>query len=186
MPNLIKTWARENLNFAVYACGLWFLLMQAVAQVEGVAESRFWRDFTQVTPFYDVVVYRSTVSPDSITVDGEMKKRRCDFADLHACTVTGDNPRLRAVLSTAAEDARGVVGNRTPSPDAEQWGPWAVLWPEIADVPSGWSIWAGHWCPVLDVDGAPIMLPSGDPRMKYEINLFASGPWGDVSEPVRQ
>ena len=60
MPNLIKTWARDNFNFAVYACGLWFLLMQAVAQVEGVAESRFWRDFTEMTPFYDVVVYRST------------------------------------------------------------------------------------------------------------------------------
>lgn len=162
----------------VKGCGVLFIAQFLAVQFDTVTQSRVYRDFYGITPFYDVAVYGSIMSPNGISVFGEMKKRRCEFADLLAFAEREDYPRVRVHISTSAEDARGVTGNRTPSTNAETWGPWFISWAAEEPTPDGWAIYAGHWCPLVDADGVEILnSATGQPRTKYETNRFADGPW---------
>lgn len=162
----------------VKGCGVLFIAQFAAVQFDAVTQSRFYRDLYGITPFYDVAVYGSIMVPSGISVFGEMKKRRCEFADLLAFAERNDRPRVRAHISTSAEDARGVSGNRAPSADAQSWGPWFISWPPDEPTPDGWSIYAGHWCPIVGDDGIEVISDAtGKPHKKYEINRFANGPW---------
>ena len=167
----------------VKGCGVLFLAQFGAAQFDSITESRFYRDLYGLTPFYGVHVHYIVPHEGSVSVGGEMIKRRCEYADLHAFATFYDSPRRRALLSTAAEDALGVVGNRKPSTQAETWGPWTVFWPTDKPQPDEWEIYASHWCPVLDANGNEIMNQrTGEPRMKYETNLFARGNWVTTNE----
>lgn len=155
----------------------------SAVQFDAVTASRMYRDLYGITPFYDVQVYRSVMSPGGISIFGEMKKRRCEFSDLLAFALTDGGPRVRAHISTSAEDARGVTGNRAPSANAQTWGPWFISWPSEEATPDAWDIHAGHWCPVVDVAGEPVVNNiTGEPRTAYETNQFAHGAW-ETTDP---
>lgn len=178
---------RNLFGTVTYGCGILFLANAAFSSIAEVRESRIYRDFFGLTPFYDVVVYQTEVRGDRLTAMGEMKKRACEFADLTGFAGRGKDLQTRVVISTQQEDARGVTGNRTPSKNAQTWGPWVLFWPVDDPIPTGWAIYAGHWCPIVDKNGTEIInQTTGEVMQRYEVNLFASGDWADVDYPVKQ
>ena len=139
------------------------LLMQWPYLSARLSQDRWYRDLTGLTPFRDVQVYGSATEQDGIVVWGEMVKERCWFRSLTGYVYFDDRLRRRVRIDTSVEDARSTTGNRPPSPLAETWGPWKLVWK--GDTPTRWEIFAAHdRCPT-----GPVV----------QQNLFASGPWGD-------
>tara|TARA_R110000868_G_scaffold256200_1_gene512909 strand:- start:36 stop:566 length:531 start_codon:yes stop_codon:yes gene_type:complete len=172
----MKKAIKDFFGIIVHGCGVAFIAQIGLVQFDTVTSSRIYRDLTEQTPFYDVEVYASQIEPRGLEVWGEMKKRRCEFGDLRAFVTFDDGPRQRAIVDTSAEDAKGATGNRSPSKDAQAWGPWSITRSDVT--PDGWDIYAGHWCEFVDATGQGLSNPtSGYPLLQYESNLFASGDW---------
>lgn len=149
-----------------------------------VMETRIYRDFVGRTPFYGVVTYATLVNIHGLDTYGEMKKRRCKFAGgnlgLIGYVTFENKPKQRVLIDTTPEDLTYVEGiNRPPSSTPQAWGVWRVEYLISAPKPSGYEIFAGHFCPVIDPQTGIHARNSvtGELIYKYEINLFASGPW---------
>lgn len=127
---------------------------------DSMAESRWFRDMMNITPFHNVVVDYQEVNPTGLHVSGSLIKRRCTFDALIGYVTFPNKPKQRI----------GVVTNRPkqsrpPSEDNEAWGPWLLEWNAQRDIPSGFEIYADH-----------INCPT-PPRS--QTNLFVKGPWED-------
>jgi len=74
-----------------------------------------------------VLMYSSVAPDETITFGGGMTKRRCTFHNLYGYVYMDDGLRYRLPVDTSSESG---VGNRPPSSDAENWGPWVL---DLAD-----------------------------------------------------
>ena len=160
-----------------------FVIQNFAVTNSHIKQSRMYRDIMGQTPFYDVEVYSSVVSSTGIIVQGEMKKRRCEFGSLVAYTLYAVSANKRTYVDTSVEDNRSnTKGNRPPSKDAQSWGPWRIVSLGVPS-PDGWEIYVTHTCPVLGTDGVPLVDKQTQTVLtKLETNLFASGKWETTKE----
>lgn len=149
------------------------LIMMGSIIMPRMTEQRWFRDFTRLTPFHDVVLLYSQVSPDSITVavGGTMVKRRCDFQSLYGYVIGSNGIRYRAAVDSSHEDSE-VRTNRPPSAHAESWGPWTISVDTIphfppAVLPLGYEIYAEH-----------VQCPT---EPETQRNLFVKGDWANYT-----
>lgn len=127
-------------------------------------EYRWFRDATKLTPFYSVHTHFSSVNHDTITVGGDMVKRRCVFNNFSAYVHDASGIRHRAFVDPSREvELTGASGNRPPSDTAETWGPWNVVVIDKRVIPVSWEIHVDH----KDCPSPPL----------NQTNLFASGLW---------
>jgi len=144
--------------------------IMAWPQVEAtIAENRWYRDMRGLTPFSLVEVTHSEVIEGGIVIHGVMRKDRCTvIPDLITGKVIFDDaPSQRTAVDTSPEDRiTGLYGvSRPPSELIEVWGPWVVRW--NGKTPDGWQVYVTHEdCPTPPYD---------------QTNLFAFGPWADVT-----
>jgi hypothetical protein len=171
-----------NLVYVLFV-GLGFLYAaeHTAEQFSDFKETRFYRDYHGLTPFHSVKVYDVQILEDRLITFGEMEKRRCDFVELTGWALFSDAPSVRVPVDTSIEDAMGVTGNRIPFGSAETWGPWSLQYPLTHPTPAGWRVDAGHLCPIFDEKGQPaINQATGEPRLKFETNTFATGLWAEM------
>ena len=163
-------------DFKVLLVGILFgfLILISFTTLSLLNEQRWYRDLTGKTPFSDVIVTSQVVVNNSITVTGEMIKHRCEFESLtgyisYTDIVNGGVERGRVFVNTKPEDLiTGVTGNRPPSDELENWGPWLMTLSlderNLAQMGEilGYEIWATHKCPTPPY---------------HQSNLFAEGEW---------
>lgn len=136
-----------------------------------LAEHRWYRDLTQITPFHSVTILYSQVqdSRTLIVVGGSMTKRRCVFKDLYGYIYADNGIKYRVPVDTSVEDSvLGKLVNRPPSHYPENWGPWSLSTKSnpnfpINSVPVSFEIIAEH----LDCPTPP----------KTQRNTFIEGAW---------
>lgn len=167
---------RNRDDYKVLLVGVIFGVFILVSQVTYgmLIDQRWFRDVTGITPFHSVKVMSQAVVDDSITVTGELVKRRCTFDSLTGYIIyddlmSEDLDRQRVFVNTRPEEIlTGITGNRPPSDEAENWGPWLMTLTLSTENLShkgdikGWEIWAHHSCPTRPVK---------------QSNLFAEGLW---------
>ncbi|USG60952.1 hypothetical protein NBZ79_17480 [Sneathiella marina] len=164
-PSLPQRGARNGtgykLLFTGAICTLLILITLLIAP--RLAEYRWYRDMTALTPFYDVEVTYVNVTENAVTLGGNLTKRRCVFNELVGYVYGDDGIRHRVMVDFSPEtELTGVSGNRPPSDTAEAWGPWRLTIDEDRNVtPVGWEILAGH-----------VNCPSSPTE---QTNLFAKG-----------
>jgi hypothetical protein len=151
---------------ALILAGVLFLGLWPAAQ-ENLYDARWFRDLAHITPFHSVSVTEADLTPEGLMLEGEMVKRRCEFAGLTAYVTRLDGRRHRTFLDTAPEDGQRPAGNRPPSPRQQLWGPWIIFYGG-PQVPLSWEIYASHDCPEEK-------LP--------QTNLFAAGDWPQGAPP---
>lgn len=126
-------------------------------------ESRAYRDFMLLTPFYNAKVIHASVSSDlaSLQLDGTLVKRRCNFVSLSAYVTKGEFSYASELVLEYTDDNRRVT-NRPPMDKAQHWGPWVIMSP--VQNPEAYSIFVMHICPNTRIP---------------QTNLFVAGPWKD-------
>jgi hypothetical protein len=157
-------------NSPMFFAMMFLGFIMAWPQVEEMlAENRWYKDMRGLTPFSLVEVTQSEVIDGGIVVHGVLRKDRCDvIVDLIRARVQFEGKASkRTTVDTSPEDQiTGLVGvSRAPSEEVEVWGPWVIRWE--GEKPDGWRIFVTH---------------DNCPTPPYEqTNLFASGPWADVT-----
>lgn len=123
-----------------------FMIAFVPLVTERIERTDWYRTLTRYDAFYDVAVTSVRVSPmRRIVVEGEFKKRRCDFVR--------NNYYIRDVsgLLIPASNFESLVPDRErnrlrpASPEAQQFGPWRIT--SGIDTPTGLVIYTTMECP---------------------------------------
>lgn len=107
-----------------------------------LAENRWYRDLTHITPFHSVKLHSSKITDYGLKISGEMIKRRCEFEGVQAYAVFENAPREAIFMDTAMEDKERPKGNRPPSKESELWGFWRLYYD--GETPLRFEVFANH------------------------------------------
>lgn len=126
----------------------WWVLIPAMWGMlltkDQIAESRAYRDLLGLTPFKNVHVTYALVDGDSIVVQGDLVKVRCDKLVAIAYTRYNGHP-VQVARFYVDDEPEGTPPNRPAMEDAQAFGPWRIV--SRIPSPDRASLVTIHKCP---------------------------------------